>query len=214
MSILKPIVDNVVLRVMSFAHPNGLDILLAAIDSRLLLIPAEVYNFDQSSIALNESEESLSELARGLRYATRKVNELPLREAIRYQIWLKNSEQLAEHQSQQSLQIQTLTLEELDKRDELQQVHLIGRGEAACIILAQRYELQAVFLSSDEEACKVAELLGINHTTILEILDSWIVNLHPSEELFEELITGMKMAKFGLKEIDFTQLKNRFSGNS
>jgi predicted nucleic acid-binding protein len=219
MSTLKPIADNVVLRVMTFAHPDGLDILLAAIYSEAtdtsasacIIVPAEVYNCDELSIALDRSEENLSELAKGLRYATRQVRDLPLHQALRYQIWLENSGQLAKHIQQQSLQIQTLTVEELGDRDEMQNKHGIGRGEAACIVLAKRYKLQAVFLSSDEKACKVASSLEIDYTTIPEILEKWVTLLHPSLKAFEELIAGMRAAKFALKEIDLTTLRNKFS---
>jgi hypothetical protein len=222
MSTLKPIVDNVVLRVMTFAHPDGLDILLAAISLEVseasprpyLIVPAEVYNFDQSSVLLDQSEENLSELAKGIRYATRQVRDLPQLAAMRFQTWLDNASQLTKHLAEQSLQIQTLTLEELGDRDEMQHKYFIGRGEAACLVLAQRYGLQAVFLSSDEKACRVASLLKIDHTTIPEILEKWITLQNPSLKLFEELIAGMRSAKFILKEADLVRLRNKFTQSS
>jgi predicted nucleic acid-binding protein len=214
MSTPKPIADNVVLRVMTFAHPNGLDILLTAISSPSLIVPAEVYNFDESSTPLEQSEERLSELAKGLRYATRQVRDLPMQQASRYQTWLANADQLTKHSSQGSLKVQFLTLEELDRRDEIQQKYLIGRGEAACIVLAKRHGLQAVFLSSDAKACKVAQALGVNYTTILEILEEWVTIIKPSLKHFDELLAGMKSAKFAIKEVELMGLRNKLYQDS
>ena len=45
----KPVIDTVVLRVMSFAHPRGIDILLEALNVSLVRLPAEVYNRDENS---------------------------------------------------------------------------------------------------------------------------------------------------------------------
>jgi len=37
----------------------------------------------------------------------------------------------------------------------------IGRGEAACLVLAQRHGAPALFVSADQEACEVADEIGI-----------------------------------------------------
>jgi hypothetical protein len=167
MSTPKPILDNVVLRVMAFAHPNGLNILIQALSAPCLYIPAEVYNRDESALPINQRDINLSEFARGLRYSTRQIETLPMLQAHRYQAWLDHAAQVTQHLDHGSLQIQALTLAELDERDIIQNTHQIGRGESACIVLAQRYNLQAVFLSSDTKAWRIAQSLGINYLTLV-----------------------------------------------
>jgi predicted nucleic acid-binding protein len=211
MSTLNPILDNVVLRVMAFAHPNGLNILLQALSVTCLYIPAEVYNQDESSLPINQRDTNLSEFARGLRYATRQTQTLPMPQALRYQTWLEHAAQVVQHLDQGSLQIQALTLAELNERDIIQNTHQIGRGESACIVLAQRYNLQAVFLSSDTKACRVAQSLGIDYLTLLNILERWIVQTQPSLEDFEALVIGMQTAKFSLKETELSKLRKSLS---
>jgi predicted nucleic acid-binding protein len=211
MSTLNPILDNVVLRVMAFAHPNGLNILLQALSATCLYIPAEVYNRDESTLPINQRDVNLSEFARGLRYATRQTQSLPMSQALRYQTWLDRAAQVTQYLDQGSLQIQTLTLAELNERDIIQNTHQIGRGESACIVLAQRHNLQAVFLSSDIKACRVAQSLGINYLTLLDILERWIDQIHPSLEAFETLIIGMQSAKFSLKEAELSKLRKLLS---
>jgi predicted nucleic acid-binding protein len=211
MSTLNPILDNVVLRVMAFAHPNGLNILLQALSVTCLYIPAEVYNRDESALPINQRDINLSEFARGLRYATRQIQTLPMPQALRYQTWLDHADQVRQHLDQGSLQIQALTLAELNERDIIQNTHQIGRGESACIVLAQRYNLQAVFLSSDTKACRIAQSLGIDYLTLLNILERWIVQTQPSPEAFEALVIGMQTAKFSLKETELSKLRNSLS---
>jgi hypothetical protein len=211
MSTLNPILDNVVLRVMAFAHPNGLNVLLQALSATCLYIPAEVYNRDESTLPINQRDVNLSEFARGLRYATRQTQTLPMSQALRYQTWLDHAALVTQYLDQGSLQIQTLTLAELNERDIIQNTHQIGRGESACIVLAQRYNLQAVFLSSDTKACRVAQSLGIDYLTLLNILERWIVQTQPSLEDFEALAIGMQNAKFSLKEAELFKLRKLLS---
>lgn len=47
----KPVVDTVVLRVMSFAHPQGIEILLEAINVSCGRFPTEVYNRNEAATA-------------------------------------------------------------------------------------------------------------------------------------------------------------------
>jgi predicted nucleic acid-binding protein len=204
----KPILDNVVLRVMAFAHPNGLNILLQALAATCLYIPTEVYNRDESTLPINQRDINLSEFARGLRYATRQIQTLPMPQSRRYQTWLDHADQVTQHLDQGSLQIQALTLAELDERDIIQNTHQIGRGESACIVLAQRHNLQAVFLSSDSKAYRVAQSFGIDYLTLLDILQRWVSQSHPSLEEFENLIMGMQSAKFSLKETELSKLRS------
>lgn len=42
----EPVLDTVVLRVMAFAHPNGIEILLETLNVSRARFPAEVYNRD------------------------------------------------------------------------------------------------------------------------------------------------------------------------
>jgi predicted nucleic acid-binding protein len=192
---------------MAFAHPNGLNILLHALSAPCLYIPVEVYNRDESTLPINQQDINLSEFARGLRYAMRQVQTLPMQQTHRYQMWLDNATQVTQHLDQGSLQVQSLTLEELNERDIIQNTHQIGRGESACIVLAQRYNLQAVFLSSDTKACRVAKSIGIDYLTLLDILERWINQSQPSLEEFENLITGMQTAKFAIKENELLKLR-------
>lgn len=69
----KFVLDTVVLRVFAFAHPQGIDILLAALNISQAVFPSEVYNLDENSLPLNAHDETLSELARGLRSNLRQV---------------------------------------------------------------------------------------------------------------------------------------------
>jgi predicted nucleic acid-binding protein len=93
---------------------------------------------------------------------------------------LDRAAQVTQHLDNSSLKIQTLTLTELNERDIIQNSHQMGRGESACIVLAQRHNLKAVFLSSDTKACRVAQSLGVDYLTLLDILERWINQIHPS----------------------------------
>ena len=79
-------------------------------------------------------------------------------------------------------------------------VYGIGRGEAACLVLVQRDASTAVFLSSDGNACQTAQALGVSFLTIPDILTQWVCNTHPSLSLFQQLIEGMRNARFTLPE--------------
>ncbi|MBD2182793.1 hypothetical protein H6S82_16125 [Planktothrix sp. FACHB-1355] len=194
------ILDTVVLRVMSFAHPRGIDILLETLNISSARFPAEVYNRDENSRPLEEEDEGLSELAIGLRYAQRQSQQLPLAEAQRYHIRLRNAQQLPRHFKQGSLIVETLTVEELDDREILQKKYLkCHKGEAACLVLAKRYQGQAVFLSSDDGACKVAKDLGIPYLTLEDILQAWVEQKQPTSEEFDRLVNGMKNAAYNPK---------------
>ncbi len=204
----KPVLDTVVLRVMSFAHPRGIDILLEALSVSVAQFPTEVYNQDEKSRSLEENDDGLSELAKGLRYTQRQIQQLSETKAIRYRQWLRNAEQLPRHFEQGSLIIETLTVEELYEREILQQKYLkCDRGEATCLILAKRYQEQAIFLSSDEKGCLVAEALSIDYLTLPHILEVWVKHKQPNPEELNELVNGMKNAKFGLKKAFVEELR-------
>lgn len=205
----EPVLDTVVLRVLAFAHPNGLDILLEALNVTRARFPAEVYHRDEASLPLAQSDEGLSELARGIRYAQRQVLTLPPVQAARYQTWLTNATQLSQHLEQKSLLVEPLTVEELPHRESLRAQYGIGRGEAACLVLAERYQSQAVFLSSDEVACQVASSLRIAHLTLPEVLEAWVDQRQPKLELFDAVISGMRTAKFGLPASFVRQLRQK-----
>ncbi|MEQ9236406.1 hypothetical protein [Coleofasciculus sp. E2-BRE-01] len=204
------IIDTVVLRVMSFAHPQGIEILLDAINVSCGRFPTEVYNRDEDSLPLEANDEELSELARGLRYAQRRIQQLPLTESRRFQTWLKNAEQLNQHFDRGSLVVEILTVEELYKREILQTNYpQLGKGEVACLVLAQRYQVQAVFLSSDDKACEVAKDLKIPHLTLPDILEAWVQTKKPPQAELNTLIEGMANAQFSLKRSFEEQLRQR-----
>lgn len=209
----KKILDTVVLRVMSFAHPRGIDILLEALNVSSVQFPAEIYNRDEYSLPLEEEkDEGLSELARGLRDAQREIQKSPPAQTLRERTWLRNSQQLPRHFQQGSLIVERLTVEELYERDMLQeQYSKCDKGEAACLVLAKRYQGMAVFLSSDKKACQVAKELTIPYLTLPDILKAWVDRKPPTIEEFNALVKGIFAAKFDLKNsfVDIDELRQR-----
>lgn len=203
----KFVLDTVVLRVFAFAHPQGIDILLDALNTPQAMFPSEVYNLDEDSLPLSASDEILSELARGLRYARRQVQLQPGLAGQRFQIRLQNAAQVPHKIQVGSLFIERLELEEVPRREDLIKNYGIGRGEAACLTLAERNADIAIFLSSDEEACRVAQILGISYLTIPDILTEWINRSHPSPELFQDLMDGMKNATFAIPGTVYQKLQ-------
>jgi len=49
------VLDTVVLRVLAFAHPRGIDILLRALDAPRACFPAEAYNADEDALPLRRA---------------------------------------------------------------------------------------------------------------------------------------------------------------
>jgi predicted nucleic acid-binding protein len=203
----KFVLDTVVLRVFAFAHPQGIDILLSALKTESAGFPTEVYNQDENSLPPNASDEELSELARGLRYAQRKAQTLPGLQGQRFQVRLENAIQLTRHIQAGSLFIKPLEIEELPRRERLGELYGIGRGEAACLVLSERTLLTAVFLSSDERACQAAQALGISFLTIPDVLTNWVNEMYPPAELLQELVDGMRNASFAVPESLYQQLQ-------
>lgn len=203
----KFVLDTVVLRVFAFAHPQGINILLSALKTESACFPTEVYNQDENSLPLNASDEELSELARGLRYAQRKAQTLPGLQGQRFQVRLLNAIQLTRHIQAGSLFIEPLEIEELPRRERLGELYGIGRGEAACLVLSERTLQKAVFLSSDERACQAAQALGISFLTIPDVLINWVSEMCPRAELLQELIDGMRNASFAVPESLYQQLQ-------
>ncbi len=203
------VLDTVILRVLAFAHPQGIDILLRALNAPIARLPAEGYNRDEDALPLTTLDQELSELARGLRWARRQANERPAIEAARYQAWLENARQLSDHLMAGTLIIDPLSIDELPRREELMDRFGIGRGEAAALVLAERHGVEAVFLSSDDQACQSAKALGIGYLTLIDVLDAWIERAHPTIREFDELVAGMRVAKFGLRESMFRSLRER-----
>lgn len=192
------ILDTVVLRVFAFAHPKGIDILLGALNTSQAAFPSEVYDLDEETLPLNAPDQILSELARGLRFARCKVQSEPRHKGQRYQAWLENATQIPRYIQTGNLLVEPLELEEIPRREKLSKDYGIGRGEAACLTLAERHTGMAIFLSNDEKACQVAQTIGISFLTIPDILAEWIRREHPARELFQELIAGMERASFAI----------------
>jgi hypothetical protein len=190
------ILDTVALRVMAFAHPDGIDILLAALTAPTARLPAEVYNADEDAPRM---DADISELARGLRFARRQVAMLPPAQGQRYATWLANAAQITRHRAAGTLIIDPLAVEELPRREEVQQRFGIGLGESASIVLAERFGARAIFLSSDDLAYRAAQALDIRSFTLLDVLEMWVRARHPPLTALDALVDGMKAAKFGLK---------------
>ena len=202
------VLDTVVLQVMSFAAPDGITILLEGLAAPNARFPAEVYNRDEATFPLGVPDSDLSEFARGLRYAARQVRVLPSSVAERYQTWLSNAAQLTGHLEEGRLVVDPLTIEELAQREDLVMEYGIGRGEAACLTLVERYRAVGIFLSSDEEACTVARKLGLAYLTLPEIVEAWARQKQPARNRLENLISGMRAAKFGLKPDVLARLRD------
>ncbi|WP_146109952.1 hypothetical protein [Salinibacter sp. 10B] len=185
-----------VLQAFGFGHPGGIELLLRILQAENGRFPAEVYAADEGELSLGEDDEDLSELARGLRYAKRQVQTLPPAQGERYQRWLDHASQIKEHMDAGDLVLDPLGVEELPEREELMDEHGIGRGEAACLVLALRHGAPAVFVSSDEEASEVADELGIRRITIRDVLRSWVNVFGPSTAVFDELVEGLRQARF------------------
>jgi hypothetical protein len=71
------VLDTVVLRVMAFAHPDGIEITLTALRTLHVFCPAEVYNRDEDDQSLSDVDLTLSELGRGIRYARYQAGTFP-----------------------------------------------------------------------------------------------------------------------------------------
>ncbi len=193
-----PVLDTMILHGFVFGLEDGLDVLLTGLGVPSARLPAEVYNRDEESLPLSDGDEALmSEFAIGMRYAKRKAMTLAAREAARYETWLANAKaQLPRFLERGSLIIDTLEVEELAQRILLENEYGIGRGEAACLIIAKRGG--ARFISSDEEACKAATALGVPYCTILDVLEGWVTQSKPNAEAIDRVINGLRDAKFAL----------------
>ena len=203
------VLDTVVLRVMAFAHPNGITILLAALDAPNARFPAEVYNRDEDALPIGADDAELSELARGLRYARRQAASLPSDQAQWFAVWIQHATQITGHLAKRSLLIDPLTVGELALRERYRADYGIGRGEAACLVLARRYEAGAVFLSSDEVACQAARTLLLPVLTLPDVLTAWVGRLTPTVAEVDQLVAGMRAARFGLTSEFCDDLRRR-----
>ena len=203
----EPVLDTMVLQALGFGHPRGLTILQAALSIARLRVPAEIYNQDEDVVPLDRGDRGISEFGRGIRFARRQVDELPAPDGARYQHWLVNAQQIARHITDEELVVTSLTIEELQYRDALTASYGIGRGEAACLALAQREQSAALFISSDDQACKVAQAITVPYLTLVDVLEQWITTVRPSMDLFEELIAGMASARFRVSAADDERLR-------
>jgi predicted nucleic acid-binding protein len=196
-----------VLQAFGFGHPEGIETLLRILLVERARFPAEVYNGE--TLPLTEDDEDLSELALGLDYAERQIRTRPWVEAERFESWIDNASQLEEHLRSGSLEIDPLRVEELPEREDLMETYGIGRGEAACLVLAQRHGAPAVFVSADQEACEVADEIGIPRATIRDLLERWVNVFSPPVEEFDAMIEGLRRARFDPGEDFVASLRER-----
>lgn len=194
----EPVLDTVALRVMAFAHPRGIGVLLTALGVPRARFPTEVYNNDEDAAPLERGDAGFSELAAGLRFARREALSRPAAQARRYLTWLRNAAQLPDRLAQGTLVVDPLEVGELPQREELRERFGIGRGEAACLVLAQRHGAEVVFLSSDEDACDAAAELGLAYLTLKDVLTAWVRGAPPTVAELDAMVEGMRLAKFGL----------------
>lgn len=213
----EPVLDTMILQAFGFGHPTGIETLLQVLQAERARFPAEVYNGETLPLAednedLSEedlSEEDLSELALGLGYAERQIRTRPKAQAGRFEGWIENASQLEEHLRGGTLEIDPLRTEELPERGDLMETYGIGKGEAACLVLARRHGAPAVFVSSDQEACEVAGEISVPHTTIRDLLERWVNVFSPPVEDFDSLTHGLRQARFDPGEDFLTSLRKR-----
>jgi predicted nucleic acid-binding protein len=198
-----------VLQAFGFGHPEGIETLLRILLVERARFPAEVYNGE--TLPLTEDDEDLSELALGLDYAERQIRTRPWVEAERFESWIDNASQLEEHLRGGSLEIDPLRVEELPEREDLMETYGIGRGEAACLVLAQRHGAPAVFVSADQEACEVADEIGIPRVTIRDLLERWVNVFSPSVGDFDAIVEGLRRARFDPGEDFVAPLRERLT---
>lgn len=198
-----------VLQAFGFGHPEGIETLIRILLVERARFPAEVYN--DETLPLTKDDEDLSELARGLRYANRQIRTQPATEAERFQKWIKNASQLQAHLRDGTLEIDPLRVEELPEREDLMEAHGIGKGEAACLVLARRHGARAVFVSADQEACEVADEIGIPRTTIRDLLERWVNVFSPPAEEFDAMIEGLRRARFDPGEDFASKLREQLT---
>jgi len=203
----EPVLDTMILQAFGFGHPTGIETLLRVLQAERARFPAEVY--DGETLPLAEEKEDPSELALGLDYAERQIRTRPATEAERFQRWIDNASQLEEHLRGGTLEIDPLYTEELPEREDLMQTYGIGKGEAACLVLARRHGAPAVFVSADQEACEVADEIGVPRTTIRDLLEKWVNVFSPSIEDFDAMVEGLCQAKFNPGEDFSASLRKR-----
>lgn len=102
-----------------------------------------------------------------------------------------------------------LLVEELPRREDLRNQYRIGRGEAAALTLVERYHPDAVFLSSDNQACSVSQQLGLPCLTLYDVLDRWVSRVSPTRGLFDVVVSGMEMARFKPDAQRIAELRQR-----
>lgn len=208
MLLARPILDTNVLQHFAFAHPDGINILLKGIKNQSAYFPREIYNQDENELPLENHDVELSELARGLRYAKRRAMNPSDEKASRYQTWLNNSKQLPRHLERGSLIIAELVANEIPKREAVISQFGIAKGEAACLVLAQRFERVAVFTSMDNRALRAAEQLSIGVVSGLDVLMSYVKDQRPSEDFLRDFLEGLSNAGYRLRDTEIEQLFN------
>lgn len=202
-----PVLDAVALRVMAFAHPDGINIMLVALHAGSATCPHDVYALDEAALPLDQHDGAISELGRGLRYAQRQVAHLPHTDAMRYMTWLQNAEQLRIAVRSGKLRIRSLSIDQTLLRDRLMATHGIGRGEAACLAYMIDSQATGVFVSSDQLACRVAAHLGLKFKTLEDVLARWIEQAGPSPAEFDALLAGMESARYSVRQATRDQLR-------
>jgi len=103
--------------------------------------------------------------------------------------------------------VDPLLIEELPRRRHFIGEYGIGRGEAACLDLVERYQSIGVFLSSDEDACNVARRLEFTYVTVRDVIEAGVARSRPTVERLGALIAGLRSAKFGLKPETIERLR-------
>lgn len=196
---------------MAIVDSTGLDLLLRALDTRVVRVPQEVYNADEERYSLDEDSRELSELAQGLRLFRRRATGSPPELAARNARWVSNAQQLHDHLARGSLNIDPLTVEELPLREALMETYGIGRGESAVITLALRDRALVAVLTADTKAGRAAIAEGVAVITLVDVLEQWIARDRPTLTAFSNFVDALARAKYQLPDRERNRLANQIS---
>jgi hypothetical protein len=161
----EPVLDGSMLRAVAFNLASGLSGLLAAMAALAARVPPEIYNGDEDA-PLPAGDVGLSILARDIQAVRRQVSGRHWARSQRERAALRNAERLRDYLVDGSLIVDPLRPTELPRREHLQDRYGIGRGEAASLVLAERYGVEVVYLSPDGLAYEAARCEGVRSIAI------------------------------------------------
>lgn len=161
----EPILDAGVLRAAVFTMSGGLMGLLTVVGASASRVPPEVYNSDED-VRLLADDAGLSVLARDFRAMRRRVDAGHWASVHGERASLRDAQRLRYHLEDETLIVDPLQPEELPRRENLRDHYGIGRGEAASLVLAERYGVEIIYLSPGGLAYDAARREGVRSIAI------------------------------------------------